>query len=605
MSAAAAAVALPVSAFAIWTLLRSPLARRLIAHPTGERWSTQATPLFGGVGLFLGLGAGIAAAVAAGAVHDNEELLGILAAAALLFIVGLVDDVRSLPPMLKLAAQFGAGAIALSTGLSVEIVSNDVLAVAIGLVWLVGMTNAFNLLDNMDGLAGTLAAIGATFFAIDAVTVHEDRLLLVLALSLGLACLGFLPFNFRPGKPAAVFMGDSGSQVLGFTLGALGLATSWKVAETTVATLLLPILVLGVPILDTALVATMRMVEGRPIHQGGKDHTSHRLVRGGLSEQRTVVLLAAIAAGLGATSLAYSVLGNFWITLVGVLLTFALLVQFATFLVDLERGEEDEEVVRGGWMLRTVVLHRRRLLEVLADFVLISASLYAAYVLLVGGNGTPYERHVFTVALPAVLVTRYLAFILLGLYQGVWRFAGSREAAAIVLGVAVSEVVAFGIVVGTTTLGDFPARVFVADALLCTIVIGASRFGERALFRARATLNERDGHRMLIIGAGRSGRSLCRELRETPGERVVGFVDDDPRLHRRRLLGVPVRGGTTDIERILASSRPDAVLVTIPRAPAHRLDTIVRACEDAGVQCRFVRRETDLDPLVVLGAARE
>jgi UDP-GlcNAc:undecaprenyl-phosphate GlcNAc-1-phosphate transferase len=605
MSAAAAAVAFPVSAFVIWALQRSPLAHRLIAHPTGERWSEQATPSFGGVGIFLGLAAGIVAAIAAGGVHAHKELLGVLAAAALLFVAGFVDDLRSLPVVVKLAAQFGAAAIVLSTGLSVQIVGNDVLAAAIGVVWLVGMTNAFNLLDNMDGLAGTLGVIGATFFAIDAVTVHEERLLLVLSLSLGLACLGFLPFNFRPGKKAAVFMGDSGSQVLGFTLGALGLATSWKVAETTVATLVLPILVLGVPILDTALVATMRLVEGRPIHQGGKDHTSHRLVRGGLSEQRTVILLAAIAAGLGATSLGYSVLGDFRITLVGVLITFALLVQFASFLVDLERGELTEELVPGGWMLRTIVLHRRRLLEVLLDFVLISVTFYAAYVLVVGGNGTAYERHVFTVALPALLVARYLAFIPLGLYQGVWRFAGSREAAAIVIGVAVSEVVAFGIVVGTTTLGDFPARVFLVDALLGTVVVGASRFGERALLRARTTLTERDGRRTLIVGAGRSGRSLLRELRESPGERIVGFVDDDPRLHRRRLLGTAVHGGLADMDRILAATQPDAVLVTIPQAPADRLDAVVRACAAAEVPCRFVRRETDLDPLVVLGAARQ
>src|SRR5213078_2400725 len=145
----------------------------------------------------------------------------------------------------------------------------------------------------------------------DSVTVHEERLLLVLSLALACAALGFLPFNFRPGKAAAVFMGDSGSQVLGFTLGALGLATSWKVAETTVATLVLPVLVLAVPILDTALVATTRMVEGRPIHQGGKDRTSHRLVRGGLSDHRTVILLAAISAGLGGTALAYPVLGDY------------------------------------------------------------------------------------------------------------------------------------------------------------------------------------------------------------------------------------------------------------------------------------------------------
>jgi FlaA1/EpsC-like NDP-sugar epimerase len=144
----------------------------------------------------------------------------------------------------------------------------------------------------------------------------------------------------------------------------------------------------------------------------------------------------------------------------------------------------------------------------------------------------------------------------------------------------------------------------VIDALLCIVVVGASRFGERVLFGARA-LTDRDGRRTLIVGAGRSGRSLLRELRETPGERVVGFVDDDPRLYRRRLLGVPVRGGTLDIERILAATRPDTVLVTIPQAPTDRLDSVVRACAAADVRCRFVRRETDLDPLLLLGTARE
>jgi UDP-GlcNAc:undecaprenyl-phosphate/decaprenyl-phosphate GlcNAc-1-phosphate transferase len=604
MSAAAAVVALPISAIVIWALLRSPLAHRLIAHPTGERWSEHTTPTFGGVGIFAGLAGGILAAIAVGGFHGREELLGILAGAGLLFLAGLIDDVYSLPVVVKLGAQFGAAAIVLTTGLSVEIVGNDVIAAILGVLWLVGMTNAFNLLDNMDGLAASLALIAATFFAIDSVTVHEERLLLVLSLSLALATLAFLPFNFRPGRPAAVFMGDSGSQVLGFTLGALGLATSWKVAETTVATLVLPLLVLAIPILDTGLVAITRIVEGRPIHQGGKDHSSHRLVRGGLTEHRAVVLLAAIAAGLGATSLAYSVLGNYRITLVGVLVTFVLLVQFAGFLVDLER-EDEEEVVRGGWMLRTIVLHRRRLLEVIVDFVLISVAFGCSYLLLVKGTGTPYERHVFGVALPLILVTRYLAFIVLGLYQGIWRYAGSREAASIVVGVAISEAVAFGLVVGAVHLGDFPATVFVLDALLCMVLIGASRFAERALFRARTTLADRGGRRTLIVGAGRSGRSLLRELRETPGEKVIGFVDDDPRLHRRRLLGVSVYGGTSDIERILATARPDAVLVTIPNASADRLDAVVRACAAAEIPCRFVRRETDLDPLVVLGAAQE
>jgi UDP-GlcNAc:undecaprenyl-phosphate GlcNAc-1-phosphate transferase len=137
-----------------------------------------------------------------------------------------------------------------------------VLAWAIGILWLVGMTNAFNLLDNMDGLAATLAAIACAFFAIDAYTVDPSRLAALVSLALCLGCVGFLPYNLRLNRPAAVFMGDSGSQVLGFVVGALGLSTAWTVAGSTVATLLLPVLILAVPILDTTLVTSS--IRGSP-----------------------------------------------------------------------------------------------------------------------------------------------------------------------------------------------------------------------------------------------------------------------------------------------------------------------------------------------------
>ena len=161
----------------------------------------------------------------------------------------------------------------LATGTQVQLVGNEWVGYAIALVWLVGVTNAFNLLDNMDGLAATLAAIAFGFFAIDAVTVHDSHLILAFALAGAAACVGFLPFNLRRDGRALVFMGDSGSLTLGFALAALGLAASWRVAGTTVATLVLPILILAVPILDTALVTVVRLLEGRPIYQGGRDHT--------------------------------------------------------------------------------------------------------------------------------------------------------------------------------------------------------------------------------------------------------------------------------------------------------------------------------------------
>ena len=596
MIALAAIAALAASYAVIWVALRSPVFRRLSAAPSADRWHERETPLVGGLGIFAGFLAGALVAVATGALEPSSELWGVLGGCALLFLVGLVDDLYALPAWAKLGAQVGAAAIALASGLTVELVESDWLAVPLGVIWLVGMTNAFNLLDNMDGLAATLAAIAAGYFALDAVTVHPNDTVLVLALSLALACVGFLRFNLRVRGSAEAFMGDSGSQVLGFAVACFGLLTSYKVAGSTAATLLLPILILAVPILDTTLVTVVRLLEGRPVHQGGRDHASHRLVYHGLSEKRSVVLLALVAAALGGTSFAYSVLNNTLVTLFGVLLTFALLVQFASLLSDADRDRSSGTSF--------FAVHRRRFVEVVVDFALICAAFLAAYLLRVEGEGTVTQRFIFTTALPILLVCRYVAFIPFGLYRGVWRYAGARDAVAVVAAVITSEFVAFGVLAATRDLGDFPRSVFVIDALICIVLVGASRFWERAAARGLSSFHT-TRRRTLIVGAGRGGRSLLRELRETPGEQVVGFVDDDPRLRRRRLQGVPVVGGSAEIARVVERTRPDIVLVTIPDAGRERLDAIVAACAAAGVPCRFVRRELDLDPVVVLGSAAE
>jgi UDP-GlcNAc:undecaprenyl-phosphate/decaprenyl-phosphate GlcNAc-1-phosphate transferase len=603
VKALAAIAAFPAAAAVIWLLLRTPLAQRLSAAPREDRWHERTTPMLGGIGIFAGILVGFWVAVAVGAAPASRELVAIVGGCSILFVAGLLDDLFHLGPVPKLAAQLAAAGLVIGNGLTISgLISNDFLAGLVALIWLVGMTNAFNLLDNMDGLAATLAAIAALFFAIDAVTVHESDAVLALSIAIAAACAGFLPFNLRAGRAASVFMGDSGSQVLGFALAALGLTASWKVAGTTVATLLLPILILAVPILDTTLVTVARLLDGRPVYQGGRDHTSHRLVYHGLSERRAVVLLAVISAALGATSLFYAVLDNAWVTLIGVLLTFALLVQFASVLSDVER--DAGRVRERGW-LGTFVANPRRLVESLVDFTLITASFAAAYYLRVQGGGTAYQRHIFLISLAVLLAVRYATFIPFGLYRGVWRYAGARDAASIVAAIVVSEVVAYLILEATQTWGTFPRSVFIIDALICTVLVGASRFWERAFARG-VSLSARGGRRRtLIVGAGRGGRSLLRELRETPGEQVVGFVDDDRRLARRRLQGVPVLGSTGELTRILSRARPDTVLVTIPDAPRERLDAVIDACTAAAVPCRFVRRETDLDPRVILGATAD
>jgi UDP-GlcNAc:undecaprenyl-phosphate/decaprenyl-phosphate GlcNAc-1-phosphate transferase len=601
--AVAALAALPASLLTIWGLLRTPAARHVVAAPRADRWHTRSTPLLGGSGIIAGLLAAVGVALAAGLIPASRELGGILGGCVILYLAGLADDIFRLPPLAKIGAQLGAAALVLASGVRVEIVSNNVAATVIGVLWLVGMTNAFNLLDNMDGLAATLAAIACAFFAIDAFTVHPSHFVAVLSLGICFACLGFLPYNLRLRGPAAVFMGDSGAQVLGFGLAALGLASSWTVAGSTVATLLLPVIVLAVPILDTTLVTIVRLLEGRPVTRGGRDHTSHRLVYQGLSDKRAVVLLGVVSAALGLTSLAYKVLDDTRITLAGVLITFAFLLQFGSYLADINRPPAPEGASS---FVRSLLVHRRRLVEVLVDFALITASFTIAYIIREQGTGTVWMRHIFNLSLPAVLVARYIFFFAFGLYRGVWRYAGARDAASIFSAVVLSEIAAFVFLALTVTWNGFPRSTFVIDALLCSLLIGASRFWERAVAHAlRSFVGRGTQRRVLIVGAGLSGRSLLRELRETPGERVIGFVDDAPAVRGRRIQGVPVVGTLEQIGWLLGRFEPDAVLVTIPGAPREQLDAVIEACGRADVACRFVRRQTDLDPSVVLGITAE
>ncbi len=235
-------------------------------------------------------------------------------------------------------------------------------------------------------------------------------------------------------------MGDSGSQVLGFALAALGLASSWTVAGSTVATLLLPIIVLASRSSTRRSSRSCACSKGVPVTRGGRDHTSHRLVYQGLSDKRAVVLLGVVSAALGLTSLAYKVLDDTRITLAGVLITFAFLLQFGSYLADVNRPPAPEGASS---FIRSLLVHRRRLVEVLVDFALITASFTIAYIIRVEGTGTIWMRHIFDLSLPAILVARYVIFFAFGLYRGVWRYAGARDAASIFSAVVLSEVAAF------------------------------------------------------------------------------------------------------------------------------------------------------------------
>jgi FlaA1/EpsC-like NDP-sugar epimerase len=229
----------------------------------------------------------------------------------------------------------------------------------------------------------------------------------------------------------------------------------------------------------------------------------------------------------------------------------------------------------------------------LADFLIICASFLVAYVLAVDGTGTVYERSVYLSALPILLASRYVFFVALGVYRRVWRFATARDVVPIAVGCFGSAIAAGLILVALRPIGSFPAvEIFVVDAILCTLLVGASRLALRLLPETFGPRSER--RRVLIVGAGRAGRSLARELREGRDARVVGFLDDNPRVRRRRILGISVVGSLDEAERTIANTRADEVLVSIPGAPHERLDHVTRAAAGAGIPCRLVRRHVEL-----------
>ncbi len=285
--------ALLVAFVAAWAItpLTSKVAHRLgiLDRPDADRKIHDApTPYLGGVAIFSALLIGtvvlvfIPGGLARWVYRDLALGVGL---AVVLAVVGLFDDVRPLPPSVRFAAQIAAAAAAWSAGFQVQATPYQWANFLLTIIWFVGMTNAFNLLDNMDGLSAGLAGVGALSFA--AMGVLEELVVLsVVAAALAGASFGFLAHNRHPAK---AFMGDAGSMFLGFALALIGLELRFD--NLIKVTFLVPVVVLGVPIFDTTLVVLSRLRNRRPIHQGGRDHISHRLVKAGLSVRTSVALL--------------------------------------------------------------------------------------------------------------------------------------------------------------------------------------------------------------------------------------------------------------------------------------------------------------------------
>jgi UDP-GlcNAc:undecaprenyl-phosphate GlcNAc-1-phosphate transferase len=280
---------------AVWG---TPLARwaapRLgfVDQPSARRVHRRPMPRLGGAAIYL---AAIAALLVFRERFNIHQAVGILLGATLVSFFGLWDDRRGLSPAFKLLGQFGAAGILLFTGVQVNIFPYAWLNIAVTLIWVVGITNAMNLLDNMDGLSGGVGAVASSFFLLLA-AMNGQYLVGVLSAALLGACVGFLVYNLNP---ASIFMGDAGALFLGFMLAVVGIKLRFM-DNVNIVTWMVPVLILGVPIFDTTLVFVSRMLRGlNPLTAPGKDHTSHRLVSMGFTQREAVMILYLAGGALG------------------------------------------------------------------------------------------------------------------------------------------------------------------------------------------------------------------------------------------------------------------------------------------------------------------
>ena len=273
--------------------IRAAIRFQLIDHPNSSPHKIHQRPMPKAGGLAIGL-----VIITINLLSGNlasSTIRAIVLASLVIFLFGLWDDTHRLTPRWKLVGQILASIILISQGVHIRMLGNlTILNMALTLIWTIGITNAFNLVDSMDGLALGLAAIASAFFMLVTVDAGQPELSLLSAIVLG-SSIGLLYFNTLP---AHTFLGDSGAQFLGFILAALGIVytppglpqpSSWFV----------PILLLSVPIFDTSLVVISRLRQRKAVYQGGLDHTYHRLVNLGLPSSRAVLSmhLSAIVSG--------------------------------------------------------------------------------------------------------------------------------------------------------------------------------------------------------------------------------------------------------------------------------------------------------------------
>lgn len=567
-----------------------------VARPRADRWHRKTTALLGGIAIAA------AAAAPLAWISDFSSFMpffqknghpgGLPSFSAtaftgmtLFFVLGLLDDFINIKPHTKLIGQIIAASIVTFLGFRLQWFESLTIDTMLTIFWIVGITNAFNLLDNMDGLCAGTGAIASLVLAIlfHGIDAHAQTV----ALCLAGALIAFLVFNFNP---ASIFMGDCGSLTVGFVLSLLTLRYAGIRSDNALSPYAVPILVMLVPIFDTTLVTFIRVLSGRKASTGGRDHTSHRLVLMGLNERWAVLFLYGVGfiSGLSAVFVSKSDTLSSPTVIIPALLAVVLM---GIYMAQLRVYPEKEFCVlrdKSYTPILVEITYKRQILLVLFDCGLIAFSYYASYRLRFSGGEFTYFFQGFLQSLPAVIACKLLAFFTVGVYRGIWRYMSLNDVLVYLRASVVATLLSVAVITFVYRFSNFSKGIFVIDWFLTTGFL----LGTRGSFRffldsiKRRTLT---GEKVLIYGAGRGGEILLREILNNHSRRLqpVGFIDDDELKAGKRLMGFPILGGFDRLDATLPEMGITGIIFSFNVLNKARLAETQRFCSEHGL---FLKR---------------
>ena len=584
---------IPISAFLL-SLAATPVVREIakrkgwVAYPSKQRWHKQPTALLGGVAIYLGIATALFFMADFSTIlphffrtSDSVNLPSLGAVIWLgmtfLFFLGLLDDFLHIKPHTKLVGQILVALLVAFLGFRLHWFESLTLDTMVTIAWIVGITNAFNLLDNIDGLCAGIGLIAVVFMTILFwVSTPEAAFI---AMSVGGALAAFLIYNFNP---ATIFMGDCGSLVIGFSLAVLGLYFSETQGGSALSNFAVPIILLLVPIFDTTLVTLIRLLSGRKASVGGKDHTSHRLVLMGFSEKNAVLFLYTVATIAGISALFVS--SSDTLTSPVVIIPIALaIILMGIYLSQLRVYPEKEFSLlrdRSYTPILIELTYKRQLIQVILDLCLIAFSYYLAYRLRFSSAHFSIYFKVFLHSLPTVIACKFVAFFAMGTYKGIWGSMGSSDIFVLIKASTLATLLSVVAVTYIYRFTDFSKGIFLIDWLLTSAFLVGTR-GSFRIFLDTIKRKTLGGEKALIYGAGRGGELLLRELLNNKNLKMqpVGFIDDDSLKIGKRLQGFPILGAFKDLDALLKKYGIGSLLISFNHKDPEQLLMLKRFCK--------------------------